>query len=139
MIVIDASVVVKWFAPEPGNVAAKDFVGRELVAPALLRVEVASALVKKGMRGELAPEDLQGALELWFSGLAEGQIALIADDDDLPEACALALELGHPVPDCLYLAAARRLDLPLITADRKFARRAATKHPAVQVLAEDQL
>ena len=139
MIVVDASVAVKWFAPEPGNAAAKALVGRELVAPALLRVEVASALVKKGLRGELTPDDLKRALELWFTGLAEGQIGLIADDDDLPAACAIALELGHPVPDCLYLAAARRLNAPLITADRKFARRAATKHPAVQVLAADQL
>jgi predicted nucleic acid-binding protein len=138
MIVVDASVVVKWFAPEPGNAAAKALVGRELVAPALVRVEVASALVKKGMLGELSAADLKGALDLWFGGLAEGQIALIPDDNDLPEACAIALELRHPVPDCLYLAAARRLDSPLITADRKFARRAATTHAPVQVLAEEQ-
>jgi predicted nucleic acid-binding protein len=139
VIVVDASVVVKWFAPEPGNVAAKAFVGRELVAPALLRVEVASALVRKGLQGDLSRDELEGALELWFGGLAEGQVALIPDHDDLPEACAIALELRHPVPDCLYLAAARRLNSPLLTADRKFARRAATKHAPVQVLLEDQL
>ena len=139
MIVVDASVIVKWFAPEPGNIAAKVLVGRELVAPALLRLEVASALVKKGVRRELSSDDLEAALELWFGGLAEGQIELIPDAVDLPEACALALELRHPVPDCLYLAAARRLDSPLITADRKFARRAATAHSRVQVLAEDQV
>jgi predicted nucleic acid-binding protein len=138
VIVVDASVVVKWFAPEPGNAAAKALVGRELVAPALLQVEVASALVKKGVRGELSPDDLEGALQLWFGGLAEGQIGLIPDDDDLPEACALALDLQHPVPDCLYLAAARRLGFPLITADRRFARRAASKHATVQMLADDQ-
>jgi predicted nucleic acid-binding protein len=138
VIVIDASVVVKWFAPEPGHAAAKALVGRELVAPALLRVEVAAALVKKALRGELAADDLKGALELWFTGLAEGQVGLIADDHDLPAACAIAVELSHAVPDCLYLAAARRLDSPLITADRKFARRAATRYAAVQVLAEEQ-
>lgn len=139
MIVVDASVIVKWFAPEPGNAAAQALVGRELVAPALLRVEVASALVKKGMRGELSPDDLKAALALWFGGLAEGQVALMPDDHDLPEACAIALELRHPVPDCLYLAAARRLDSPLITADRKFAQRAATKHSLVEVLGFDRL
>jgi predicted nucleic acid-binding protein len=67
------------------------------------------------------------------------QVALIPDDDDLPEACAIALELRHPVPDCLYLAAAWRLGSPLITADRRFARRAATRHAPVRVVAEDQL
>jgi predicted nucleic acid-binding protein len=139
VIVVDASVVVKWFAPEPGNAAAKALVGHELVAPALLQVEVASALVKKSVQGGLSPDDLNGALQLWLGGLAEGQIALIPDHEDLAEACAIALELRHPVPDCLYLAAARRLDSPLITADRKFARRAAAKHSAVRILAEDQL
>jgi predicted nucleic acid-binding protein len=139
VIIVDASGVVKWFAPEPGNAAAKALVGGELVASALVRVEVASALVKEGMHGDLSPDELAEALKLWFGGLAEGQVALISDDDDLPEACAIALELRHPVPDCIYLTAARRLNAPLITADRKFARRATIEHSAVQVLAVDQL
>jgi predicted nucleic acid-binding protein len=139
VIVVDASVIVKWFAPEPGNAAAKALVGRHLVPPAFLRVEVTSALVKKGPQGELSPDEPDGALQLWFGGLAEGQIALLSEDQDLPEACTIALELRHPLPDCLYLAAARRLGSPLITADRRFARHAATKHAAVRVLAEDQL
>ena len=72
MIVLDASVVVKWLTPEPGHAAAKAFVGRDLIAPALVRVEVASALVKMCLRGDLSADDLAGAFQLWFGRLAEG-------------------------------------------------------------------
>ncbi len=35
------------------------------------------------------------------------------------EALALALDLDHPVYDCVYLALAIARDLPLVTADRR--------------------
>jgi predicted nucleic acid-binding protein len=49
MTVVDASVAVKWYFPEPGAEAAES-VGlgsEELVAPALIRVEVAAAITRK--------------------------------------------------------------------------------------------
>jgi predicted nucleic acid-binding protein len=50
MIVVDASVIAKWFIPEVGAVPAHALLaaGDELVAPELARVEVASALIRKG-------------------------------------------------------------------------------------------
>jgi predicted nucleic acid-binding protein len=54
--------------------------------------------------------------------------------DDLEAAAKLALELQHPLPDCLYLAVAERLGVALITADRAFARRAARRSSLVQIL-----
>ena len=53
MIIVDASVIVKWFIPEVGNVAAKALLSAadELMAPELARVEVASALIRKGSVG----------------------------------------------------------------------------------------
>ena len=38
----------------------------------------------------------------------------------LRKAVATSLTLRHPIYDCLYLVAAERLDLPLITADAAF-------------------
>ncbi|UKJ74068.1 type II toxin-antitoxin system VapC family toxin [Azospirillum brasilense] len=38
----------------------------------------------------------------------------------MDDAQVLALEFGHPVYDCLYLALARRLGIPVVTADRRF-------------------
>ena len=127
MIVVDASVIVKWFVPEVGDAAAKALLSTadELVAPELARVEVASALIRKAIRQATRRRGCGSTLRAWFRALADGQIVLLPNADDIEAAAELALELRHPLPDCLYLAAAERLGVALITADRAFARRAA--------------
>lgn len=45
----------------------------------------------------------------------------------------LVQELGHRVFDCMYLALAEALDLPLVTADQRFAA-AAQGHHRVRLL-----
>jgi predicted nucleic acid-binding protein len=138
MIVVDASVIVKWFIPEAGDIPAKALLaaGDELIAPELARVEVASALIRKGLRDEVAAADVASTLRAWFRAVAEGQIFLLPNSDDIEAAATLALELRHPLPDCLYLAVAERLGVALVTADRAFARRAARRSSLVQVLEE---
>jgi predicted nucleic acid-binding protein len=138
MIVLDASVTVKWFATEPDSPAARSLVhgNEELVAPELTQVEVASALVKKALRQQLNLEEAQEALTLWFEALDDGDIVLVPDADYLAAASELALQLAHPLADCLYLALAERLGVALITADRVFARRAARRSTLVQILEE---
>jgi predicted nucleic acid-binding protein len=138
MIVVDASVIVKWFIPEIGDTAAKALLAAvdDVVAPELARVEVASALIRRGIRRDLAGADVETALRAWFRALANGQIALLPNADDIEAAAALALELQHPLPDCLYLAAAERLGVALITADQAFARRAGRRSSLVQLLEE---
>jgi predicted nucleic acid-binding protein len=46
MIVVDASVAVKWFIPEAGEEAAAKLLGgkKRLIAPALIRLEVTGTL-----------------------------------------------------------------------------------------------
>ena len=136
MIVLDASVTVKWFASEPGSAAARSLVhtSEELVAPELVQVEVASALVKKAIREELSPEEAHEAMTLWFEAISDGDILLLPDADYLVAASELALHLRHPLPDCLYLAVAERLGVTLMTADQAFARRAQRRSPLVQLL-----
>jgi len=136
MIVVDASVIVKWFVPEVGAAAAKALLSAadELVAPELARVEVASALIRKAIRGQLSEADAGNTLRAWFRALADGQIFLLPNADDIEAAAELALELQHPLPDCLYLAAAERLGVALITADRDFARQAEPRWHLVQLL-----
>ena len=138
MIVVDASVIVKWFIPEIGNAAAKALLATAdaLIAPELARVEVASALIRKGIRQEIAGTDVASTLRAWFRALAVGQIVLLPNEHDIAAAAKLALDLHHALPDCLYLAAAERLGVPLITADRAFARRAARRSALVQILEE---
>ena len=136
MIVVDASVIVKWFLPEVGAVPAKALLaaGDELIAPELARIEVASALIRKGLREELTGADVESTLRAWFRAVSEGQILLLPNSEDIEAAANLALELQHPLPDCLYLAAAERLGVALVTADREFVRRAERRSRLVQLL-----
>jgi predicted nucleic acid-binding protein len=136
MIVVDASVIVKWFIPEVGAHSAKALLATadELVAPELARVEVTSALTRRAIRRELAGADVEDTLRIWFRALADGQVFLLPNAGDLEAALKLALELQHSLPDCLYLAAAERLGVALITADRAFVRRANRRSPLVQLL-----
>jgi predicted nucleic acid-binding protein len=138
MIVVDASVIVKWFIPEVGAVAAKALLaaGDELIAPELARVEVASALIRRGLSQELTGADVESTLRAWFRAVSEGQIFLLPNSEDIEAGVALALELRHSLPDCLYLAVAERLGVALITADRAFARRATRRSNLVQILEE---
>ena len=53
--------------------------------------------------------DVGSTLDAWFRALAEGQIVLLPNSDDIEAAVKLALGLQHPLPHCLYLAAAERL------------------------------
>ena len=105
----------------------------ELTAPELARIEVAAALIRKGIRQELSGADVESTLRAWFRALADGQIFLLPNADDLEGAAKLALELQHALPDCLYLAAAERLGVALVTADRAFARRAARRSNLVEI------
>ena len=138
MIVVDASVIVKWFVPEVGSAAARALLSAadEVIAPELARVEVASALIRTAIRGQLSGADAGTTLRAWFRATADGQIFLLSNADDIEAAAELALELRHPLPDCLYLAAAERLGVALITADQAFARRATGRWDLVQLLEE---
>src|SRR5262245_17840146 len=67
--------------------------------------------------------------------VAAETVTLIPDDEFFPAARTLALPLRHPSQDCLYLACAQRLRVPLPIAEPKFHRRAAATFPDVQMLA----
>ena len=136
MIVIDASVAVKWLLPEPGDAAAQELLASEerLVAPSLIRTEVAAALARRARFGEIEPRDGEIAMGLWLQTLRDGVIGLVADEADLVTALGLAVELSHPLQDCLYLALAERLGAPLVTADKKFVNKARASHALVRVL-----
>ena len=111
MMVVDASVAVKWFLPEIGEDLAQRLLTdrKPLTAPALIRVEVAAAITRKARLSEISAHEADMAVGLWFQSLIDGVVTMVAGDQDLPEAVRLALALKHPLQDCLYLALARRL------------------------------
>jgi predicted nucleic acid-binding protein len=116
-IVVDASVAVKWVLAEPNADAASALRADELIAPALWLVEAANVLWRRSRNGELnAGEALELLLEL-----QNAPVASLAIEPYLDFALSLAMEHGHPVYDCLYLAVAIRHQTHVVTADRRFA------------------
>lgn len=116
--VVDASVVVKWFYLEEHSDRARQMTGWGIAlhAPDLLGLELDSALWKRVRRGEISLREAEDARAL-FSRMAI-QFHPIGVLRNL--AFRLAVRTGRSVYDCLYLALAEGLSLPLVTADRRF-------------------
>ena len=115
-VVVDASVALKWVVEEEGSDAAVDLAQHELWAPDLMRIECANALWAKARRGELDHAEVVERAD----ALGTVPMTLVPQEDVLSDAVRLALELGHPVYDCLYLALAVQRDTYVVTADRRF-------------------
>lgn len=124
IIVVDASVIVKWVVPEPQSGAAEELKSQALVAPAIWIAEVANVLWRRVASHEL--DRFEAAIRL--ARAQKAPLATVPIESEIQEALALAAELQHPVYDCLYLALALRENTHVATADRRFAA-LATKHP----------
>jgi predicted nucleic acid-binding protein len=116
VIVIDASVAVKWVLQEEGWEAAFALRSQPLTAPELWLIEAASALWATAARRQISAAETEERLTL----LRQSPVQTTSIGEDLAAALRLANELRHPIYDCLYLAAALRLDTHVITADRRF-------------------
>lgn len=117
-LVVDASVAIKWFAPESLSQEAERLLdgGDALFAPDLLLLECGNIIWKKVRLGELARLDGDAAL----AALRSGPIDLIETRPLVERALHLAHEIDHPPYDCLYLAAAEAVEAVVVTADRRF-------------------
>jgi predicted nucleic acid-binding protein len=139
MIVVDASVAIKWNLIESDSESAAELLthGVALFAPELLRVEGVGALTRACRNRRLRAEDFDRVVGAWLTNVEGGAVELSPDRLDLRRAAAISLELRHPLPDCLYLALAERLGAELVTADAAFARRAPAAYPRVRLLVAD--
>ena len=97
MIVLDASVAAKAYLEEAGSDAAIALLTgeRKLVAPQLIRIEVAAALCRRVTKGELDADEAKLRCAHWLARLKEGLFTLTPDADLLSDAIELATELGH--------------------------------------------
>ena len=127
--VVDASVAGKWVVEESGSGQARMLAGARLEAPDLLAVECANILWKKARIGDLDARQARERLD----ALLEAPVALTPSRDLLGPALGLALELEHPVYDCLYLALALARGVPLVTADERLAKAVRKRKRAVRV------
>lgn len=114
--VVDASVALKWFiAEEPHWPEALGLVqsGEILIAPDLLVAETCNA----GWRSLRSARVAYAQLERIATALPQYITEFVRTAPLAPRAVAIAVQLDHPVYDCLYFALAEARQVPLVTAD----------------------
>ncbi len=118
VLVVDASVAVKWLVPEEGSDLALGLHDstQEMHAPRLLAAEVTNALWRKARVGELDQAEAS-ALAAEVSRLP---VQWHTDETICADATRLAIAYDRPVYDFMYLALAQRLSTRLVTADQRF-------------------
>jgi predicted nucleic acid-binding protein len=117
-LVVDASVAVKWILEEQGSAAARRLIGVPLVAPDLLLSECANVIWKRVQRGDLAAKLAPARL----AALRRAPCRLMPAVDLLDRALEVAIELAHPIYDCLYIALAIETGGVLVTDDARLVR-----------------
>jgi predicted nucleic acid-binding protein len=136
VLVVDASVAVKWLVNETDSPDAVGLLTDDLrlIAPRIVRADVAAALCKRVTSSALSESEAMNRIRSLESYLDE----VVEDIDVMPRGVALATGISHHLFNCLYLALALRDGARLVTADLAFARKAtAAGHGASVVLLED--
>lgn len=118
MVIVDASVWVSRLVPQDAfHAVSRDWLerytlaGGEIVAPALLLSEVSGAVARR-------IDDARFALQAVEVILRLPVLRVVAVDERLArDAAALAANLRLRGADAIYVAVARRLDIPLVTLD----------------------
>jgi predicted nucleic acid-binding protein len=124
MLVLDASVAIKWVLDEAGNVEARAIIehGAPLIAPDLITAELTNAAWRRFLKGDI------GLRQAMLIPLEVPR--LFAELFALAPLAARALEIAteprHPAYDGFYLAVAEIQDVPLVTADRRLIARLAS-------------
>lgn len=122
MIVLDASVILKWLLPETESAVALRFrdehrTGREqIVVPSLLYYEVANVL---RYQSELKDQDLMDLFDILDDlGLTMIHLSFL----ELEDAMLYARQKQISVYDAAYIILARRMGCLFVTADERLAR-----------------
>ena len=116
-LVVDASVVIKWFIDEIHADPARRLQDEkyELLAPDLLWAECGNIIWKKVIRKELTPNEARSIRR----GLQRQPIDTFSSSLILEPALEIALETGKTVYDACYLALALLSETELVTADER--------------------
>jgi predicted nucleic acid-binding protein len=140
MIVVDASLAVKWMLWEPDSPAALAFLGepkRELAAPELIFIEVAGVIVRRGNQDKALKADALRALQKWTIAWSDHVVRNYrVTQRRLYIASGMALSIGHPLKDCIYLALAQELGAELATCDARFRDKAHPLYARIRLLSD---
>lgn len=117
-LVVDTSVVAKWFLDEEHSEISLSLLENDLHAPELLDLELAHALCKKVRRGELEADEARSILRCFEDfPVHRHETAFLQD-----LAFHFALTHGRGIYDCLFVALGELLDTRVVTADRRLVR-----------------
>ena len=134
LIVVDASVAVKWFLPEEGETLGSQAVAlldaydddqARFVVPDLFYVETASAIWKAVRAGRVSRAFGDQSLVL----LMQREFPTVPTLKLLDRAFQIAADYGRTVYDSLYVALAVQTSAQLITADERLANALAARFP----------
>jgi len=120
-LVIDASVLIKFFVPEVLSDKAEQLLARvgegsvALFAPDLIYAEAGNTLWKKRRLKELTQFEVGKITDLAISI----PLKVESSKDLFPLALGIAIAYGVTVYDALYLSMAKIYETQMITADRK--------------------
>lgn len=120
-VVVDSSVVIKWFVTEPLTPEAQRILDGyqagtlNLLAPDLLVAEIGNVVWKKYRVHGLAKEDAEQII----AAFRELRIELVPTAELLEEAFRIAMTYERTVYDSLYIALSVREQCIYITADER--------------------
>ena len=138
--VIDASVAVKWFLPEAESSVARDLLvtlAGAIIVPDIFLFEVTGALVRQANMTKSERQTMERHIDRLSDLFAHESLrAERLHHNQTAQAAKLAIDIGHPLKDCIYLTLAMELGCPLVTADAKFGAKARGVYGDVRVLGE---
>lgn len=120
LVVVDASVVAKWFFPEPSSDAARALLdtSARFAAPDIVFAEVGNTIWKRVRTGEL--DDVMATKMV--SDIAAIAVHAVPSHALLEDAMGVAVGAAMTVYDAMYVALAVRLSTQLLTADERLYR-----------------
>jgi predicted nucleic acid-binding protein len=124
-IVIDTSVIVKWFVEEEGHEEAVRLLqsGERRLCPDIALAETANVLRRRLRMKEISQEQMVDAIRrmpLYLKNVTPSVVLL-------KDACELAAKEDHSVYDCMFPALARQeVDAVVVTTDKVFLKKCVT-------------
>jgi predicted nucleic acid-binding protein len=118
MLVVDASVALKWYLKEEGRPEAMALRKRgDIIAPELIISETVNGLWKTVRRKLIPREQVDAAVRVLRKPFTD----LVPLHELAESAWVIAHELDHPAYDAFYLALAEREGCAFVTADARLA------------------
>ena len=141
-LVLDASVAVKLCISEPFSDRAEALVGRAdrdpaggLFVPDFFYIECANVFWKRVRRLGYPPRAAEEGIEY----VLNMPLGVFPTSELVRDALDIAIEAEITAYDACYVALARRLGVPLVTADERLVRKFATERAEVLWLGEVRL